>query len=87
MTTQPLPPASQSSRLRFHSLCTYALNWSTLHKSFEYGTWGGGIRAEFERKPGEIVPPRNIGIQVASQNADLDFLLKRATTSIQGLLK
>ena len=28
---------------------------SWARKSFEYGTWGGEIRAEFEPKPGEIV--------------------------------
>jgi hypothetical protein len=28
---------------------------SWLHKGFEYGTWGGEIRREFEPQPGEIV--------------------------------
>src|SRR5262245_14902719 len=26
-----------------------------LHKTFEYGTWGGEVRREFEPKPGDVV--------------------------------
>ena len=31
-------------------------------KVFEFGTWGGEIRSEFQPKPGEIVAARNIGV-------------------------
>ena len=37
--------------------------WS--RKTFEYGTWGGEIRREFEPQPGEIVPS-SIGVPVVS---------------------
>jgi ureidoacrylate peracid hydrolase len=45
-------------------------------KSFEYGTWGGEIRSEFEPKPGEIVAMehwRSSGFA----NTDLDLQLKK----------
>jgi ureidoacrylate peracid hydrolase len=35
------------------------------NKSFEYGTWGGEIRAELVPRPGEIVA-RNTGVPAAS---------------------
>jgi hypothetical protein len=35
--------------------------WS--RKSFEYATWGGEIRREFEPQPGDIVGPRALGLQ------------------------
>ena len=35
------------------------------NKSFEYGTWGGEVRAEFAPQPGES-SPRNTGAPVAS---------------------
>ena len=38
---------------------------SWLCKSFEFGTWGGEIRPEFEPRPGEIVAS-SIGAPVAS---------------------
>jgi ureidoacrylate peracid hydrolase len=34
-----------------------------VHKSFQYGTWGGEIRREFEPQPGDIVAPRALGFQ------------------------
>jgi nicotinamidase-related amidase len=48
--------------------------WS--HKTFEYGTWGGEIRREFEPQPGEIVAPRALGLQWFA-NTDLNLQLER----------
>ncbi len=47
-----------------------------LRKSFEHGTWGGEIRAEFAPRPGEVV----VGEHWCSSgfaNTDLDLQLKR----------
>src|SRR5262245_6343348 len=46
------------------------------HKSFEYGTWGGEIRAEFEPKPGEIVATEH-WCSSGFANTDLDLQLKK----------
>jgi ureidoacrylate peracid hydrolase len=45
-------------------------------KSFEYGTWGGEIRAEFEPKPGEIVVAEH-WCSSGFANTDLDLELKK----------
>ncbi len=45
-------------------------------KSFEYGTWGGEIRPEFEPKPGEIVATEH-WCSSGFANTDLDLLLKK----------
>lgn len=45
-------------------------------KSFEYGTWGGEIRAEFEPKPGEIVVAEH-WCSSGFANTDLDLQLKK----------
>ena len=47
-----------------------------LRKSFEYGTWGGEIRREFEPQPGEIVALEHWGSS-GFANTDLDLQLKR----------
>jgi len=49
---------------------------SWLHKAFEYGTWGGGIRSEFEPQPGEIVVLEHWGSS-GFANTDLDLQLKK----------
>src|SRR5262245_27928192 len=46
------------------------------HKSFEYGTWGGEIRPEFEPLPGEIVASEH-WCSSGFANTDLDLQLKR----------
>jgi nicotinamidase-related amidase len=46
------------------------------HKTFEFGTWGGEIRPEFEPKPGEIVAAEH-WCSSGFANTDLDMLLKR----------
>ncbi len=48
--------------------------WS--HKSFEYGTWGGEVRREFEPQPGDVVA---LGHWCSSgfANTDLDLQLKK----------
>jgi ureidoacrylate peracid hydrolase len=48
--------------------------WS--HKAFEYGTWGGQIRREFEPRPGDIVAQEH-WCSSGFANTDLDLLLKR----------
>jgi nicotinamidase-related amidase len=48
--------------------------WKT--KSFEYGTWGGEIRPEFEPKPGEIVATEH-WCSSGFANTDLDLELKK----------
>ena len=48
--------------------------WS--RKSFEYGTWGGEIRREFEPQPGEIVALEHWGSS-GFANTDLDLQLKK----------
>jgi ureidoacrylate peracid hydrolase len=45
-------------------------------KPFEYGTWGGEIRAEFAPEPGEIVAAEH-WCSSGFANTDLDLLLKR----------
>ena len=47
-----------------------------LRKSFEYGTWGGEIRREFEPRPGEIVAQEHWGSS-GFANTDLDLQLKK----------
>ena len=49
---------------------------SWTRKSFEYGTWGGEIRAEFEPKPSEIVAAEH-WCSSGFANTDLDLLLKK----------
>jgi ureidoacrylate peracid hydrolase len=48
--------------------------WS--RKTFEYGTWGGQIRSEFEPQPGDIVAQEH-WCSSGFANTDLDVLLKR----------
>jgi nicotinamidase-related amidase len=45
-------------------------------KTFEYGTWGGEIRAEFAPQPGDIVTQEH-WCSSGFANTDLDLLLKR----------
>jgi ureidoacrylate peracid hydrolase len=45
-------------------------------KAFEYGTWGGEIRPEFEPKPGEIVATEH-WCSSGFANTDLDLQLKK----------
>ena len=45
-------------------------------KAFEYGTWGGEIRREFEPQPGEIVALEHWGSS-GFANTDLDLQLKK----------
>jgi hypothetical protein len=45
-------------------------------KTFEYGTWGGEIRAEFEPQPGDIVAQGHWGSSWFA-NTDLDLQLKK----------
>jgi ureidoacrylate peracid hydrolase len=47
-----------------------------LHKTFEYGTWGGEIRREFEPQPGEIVAQEH-WCSSGFANTDLDLQLKK----------
>ncbi len=47
-----------------------------LHKIFEYGTWGGEIRREFEPRPGEIVAQEH-WCSSGFANTDLDLQLKK----------
>jgi ureidoacrylate peracid hydrolase len=46
------------------------------NKSFEYGTWGGEIRHEFEPEPGEIVATEH-WCSSGFANTDLDLQLKK----------
>ena len=48
--------------------------WSS--KAFEYGTWGGEIRSEFEPRPGDIVALEHWGSS-GFANTDLDLQLKK----------
>ncbi len=61
-------------RARGPSLPEITLVWS--RKAFEYGTWGGEVRREFEPQPGEIVAQEHWGSS-GFANADLDLQLKR----------
>ena len=45
-------------------------------KSFEYGTWGGEIRSEFEPRAGEMVAQEH-WCSSGCANTDLDLLLKK----------
>ena len=45
-------------------------------KTFEYGTWGGEIRSEFEPRPGEIVATEH-WCSRGFANTDLDLQLKK----------
>jgi nicotinamidase-related amidase len=45
------------------------------HKIFEYATWGGEIRSEFEPKPGDIVAQEH-WCSSGFANTDLDLQLK-----------
>jgi ureidoacrylate peracid hydrolase len=47
-----------------------------LRKTFEYGTWGGEIRREFEPQPGEIVAQEH-WCSSGFANTDLDLQLKK----------
>jgi ureidoacrylate peracid hydrolase len=46
------------------------------NKTFEYGSWGGEIRAEFAPRPGEIVAAEH-WCSSGFANTDLDVLLKK----------
>src|SRR6516164_2735092 len=48
------------------------------HRTFEYGTWGGQIRAEFEPKPGEIVATEH-WCSSGFANTDLEHTCIEAT--------
>ena len=48
--------------------------WS--RRTFEYGTWGGQLRQEFEARPGDIVAQEH-WCSSGFANTDLDVLLKR----------
>jgi nicotinamidase-related amidase len=48
--------------------------WS--RKTFEYGTWGGELRPEFEPAPGDIVAQEH-WCSSGFANTDLDLLLKK----------
>ena len=48
--------------------------WS--RKTFEYGSWGGQLRSEFEPQPGDIVAQEH-WCSSGFANTDLDLLLKR----------
>ncbi len=48
--------------------------WS--RKTFEYGTWGGELRPEFEPQPGDIVAQEH-WCSSGFANTDLDLLLKQ----------
>jgi nicotinamidase-related amidase len=45
-------------------------------KTFEYGTWGGEVRREFEPQPGDIVALEHWGSS-GFANTDLDLQLKK----------
>ena len=47
-----------------------------VRKTFEYGTWGGEVRPEFEPKPGEIVATEH-WCSSGFANTDLDLQLKK----------
>jgi ureidoacrylate peracid hydrolase len=46
------------------------------HRTFEYGTWGGEIRSEFEPGPGDIVAAEH-WCSSGFANTDLDLQLKK----------
>jgi ureidoacrylate peracid hydrolase len=45
-------------------------------KTFEFGTWGGELRSEFEPQPGDVVAQEH-WCSSGFANTDLDLLLKR----------
>ena len=47
-----------------------------VHKTFDYGTWGGEIRTEFAPQPGDVVALEHWGSS-GFANTDLDLQLKR----------
>ena len=47
-----------------------------LHKTFEYGTWGGEIRPEFTPQPGDIMAQEH-WCSSGFANTDLDLQLKK----------
>jgi len=47
-----------------------------LHKSFEYGTWGGELRREFAPQPGDVVALEH-WCSSGFANTDLDLQLKK----------
>ena len=47
-----------------------------MRKTFEYGTWGGELRSEFEPQPGDVVAQEH-WCSSGFANTDLDVLLKR----------
>jgi nicotinamidase-related amidase len=47
-----------------------------LHKTFEYGTWGGELRCEFEPQPGDVVALEH-WCSSGFANTDLDLQLKK----------
>jgi len=47
-----------------------------MHKTFEYGTWGGEFRGEFKPEPGEIVVAEH-WCSSGFANTDLDLQLKK----------
>jgi nicotinamidase-related amidase len=47
-----------------------------MHKTFEYGTWGGEFRGEFKPEPGEIVVTEH-WCSSGFANTDLDLQLKK----------
>jgi nicotinamidase-related amidase len=49
---------------------------SRSRKAFEYGTWGGELRPEFEPQPGDIVA-REHWCSSGFANTDLDLQLKK----------
>ena len=46
------------------------------HKTFEYGSWGGELRREFQPRPGDVVALEHWGSS-GFANTDLDLQLKR----------
>jgi ureidoacrylate peracid hydrolase len=50
-----------------------------LHKTFEYGMWGGEIRSEFKPQPGDIAALEHRGSS-GFANTDLDLQLKKHGT-------
>jgi nicotinamidase-related amidase len=48
--------------------------WS--RRTFEYGTWGGGFREEFEPKPGDVIAAEH-WCSSGFANTDLDLQLKK----------
>jgi ureidoacrylate peracid hydrolase len=47
-----------------------------VRKTFEYGTWGGEIRPEFEPQPGDVVAQEH-WCSSGFANTDLDLQLKK----------